>query len=77
MCHKLADFLLYIIICITIIMPLVYDVFMNLALENAVEIKPKKREADQGNQEVSEFEVEMGMCVIRGNSILMVDCQER
>jgi small nuclear ribonucleoprotein G len=52
-----------------------YDVFMNLSLEGAVELRKKQR--DGANQEQTAEPVPMGMTVVRGNSILMIDCQDR
>ena len=42
-----------------------FDQFMNLVLEDTVEIVS----ADQRNQ--------IGMCVLRGNSVLMIECLEK
>merc|ERR1712080_184431 len=50
-----------------------YDVFMNLSLEDAYEIRhvPKSEHAEEKNMHIS-----MGMTVVRGNSILLIDCHE-
>ena len=50
-----------------------YDVFMNLSLEDAFELRhcPKTP-----SNEASDKQIAMGMTVVRGNSILMIDCHE-
>lgn len=50
-----------------------FDLFMNLSLEDAFELRTVPKD---GNNEAKELQVPMGMTVVRGNSILMIDCQE-
>ena len=49
---------------------------MNLSLEQAYETRKVARDAAT-NQERESVSYPMGMTVVRGNSILMIDCQER
>jgi small nuclear ribonucleoprotein G len=53
-----------------------YDVFMNLSLEQAYETRKMPRDPST-NEERESQNIQMGMAVVRGNSILMIDCQER
>ena len=47
---------------------------MNLSLEDCKEFRPAGRNPDT-NEMQTDMEISMGMSVIRGNSILMIDCQ--
>lgn len=50
-----------------------YDTFMNIVLENAVEVKGNPANPANGSAETNEI----GFVVIRGNSILYWECLDK